>query len=142
MALSWPREQLLLLSYLLLIKLIIHHIMVLSGAQRNSTICFFSSKNVLHTLIILLSIITIVSGHMINMYTMNAYILHVHTLFTNFYDMAQYYIITISINNYSAHRQRKRALIDSQRIQRYRYAHPYIYGYIYYILNLNRKGKH
>ena len=31
MALSWPRGQILSLSYLLFIKLIIHHTMVLSG---------------------------------------------------------------------------------------------------------------
>ena len=43
MAMVRPREQniMLLLSYFVYIKLIIHHIMVLSGAQRNLTIFFF-----------------------------------------------------------------------------------------------------
>ena len=57
----------LLSSYLLFIKLIIHHTMVLSGTQRKSTI-LFSSKNILHTPVILLPIITIFSGHMLNIY--------------------------------------------------------------------------
>ena len=48
---------------LFVIKLSIHHTMVLSGAQRNSAI-FISSKKVLHTPVILLPIIMIVSGHM------------------------------------------------------------------------------
>ena len=38
---SWPRGQMLFLSYLLFIKLIIHYTMVISGAQRNAAIfCF------------------------------------------------------------------------------------------------------
>ena len=53
-----------IMGYLLFIKLLIHHAMVLYGAQRKSTI-FCSSINVLHTPVILLPRITIVSGHMI-----------------------------------------------------------------------------
>ena len=42
MALFRPRGQLLLLSYLLYLKQIFHHSMILSGGQRNVTIFFFS----------------------------------------------------------------------------------------------------
>ena len=49
-------------SYFLYIRLIIQHIMILSSAQRNLTI-YLSYK--CSTYIILMSKITIVSGHMI-----------------------------------------------------------------------------
>ena len=53
----------LLLSFIFVyIKLIIQHIMILSGAQRNLTIYFLYKCS---PYIILMSKITIVSGHMI-----------------------------------------------------------------------------
>ena len=67
MALFRPRGQLLLLSYLLYLKQICHHIMMVVREMSQ----YVFSNNVPHTPVILMYKITIVSGHMIICYIMS-----------------------------------------------------------------------
>ena len=63
----------LLLSYLLYIKLIFLYIAVLSDVLRTIP-QYFSSKNIIQTPVILISRITIVSGHMIKSFIARLFI--------------------------------------------------------------------